>query len=160
MTKHDSSAPKSAVPPATLRLFEGGDFLTASAEVASDPTASRILGFYAHEPGRWAALQSAHRRTFWIDLDELARVGFVEVELLGSADRATFSITIGSPFRRRGYAARALTSVILWVRANTSAIELASDTEADNQASIRTLERAGFERLDASGERVLFGLQL
>jgi RimJ/RimL family protein N-acetyltransferase len=158
--EYESSVAHDAVRPAKLHPFDDGDFVTVSAEVATDPLASRVLGFYAAEPSRWAALQQADRRTFWVDVDGSKRAGFIEVEVLEPGRRATFSLYIATRFRRRGYAPRALTALISWTLANTTVTELASDTEAENVPSIRTLERVGFQLVGRSEGRLMFTLSL
>jgi RimJ/RimL family protein N-acetyltransferase len=158
--EYESSVAHDAVRPATLHPFEDCDFVTVSAEVATDPLASRVLGFYAAEPSRWAALQQADRRTFWVDVDSSKRSGFIEVEVLEPGRRATFSLYIAARFRGRGYAPRALAALIAWTRSNTAATELTSDTEEKNVPSIRSLERVGFQLVGRSEGRLTFTFEL
>jgi ribosomal-protein-alanine N-acetyltransferase len=49
--------------------------------------------------------------------------------------------------RRRGYATEAATALVAWALVQPAIRTVAARCEADNPASIRTLERVGFERV-------------
>ena len=58
--------------------------------------------------------------------------------------------------RRRGYASEAASAVVIWALAQPEVSAVVARCDAGNDGSVRTLERAGFARAGADGDRLLW----
>lgn len=82
-----------------------------------------------------------------------AVIGFVEVGLRSAADSCDWSHSVGyiegwyvaGEHRRRGVGAQLIAAAENWAR-EQGCIEMASDTQLDNELSLRAHERLGYER--------------
>jgi len=84
-------------------------------------------------------------------------LGLVNVQL---GEEATIAVSVFPEARGRGIAPRALRLAAKWALRDLGLEEVIAEAAADNDASIRAIEKAGFEREGLRGDRVRFSLRL
>jgi RimJ/RimL family protein N-acetyltransferase len=84
-------------------------------------------------------------------------LGLVNVQL---GEEATIAVSVFPEARGRGIAPRALRLAAEWALRDLGLEEVIAEAAADNDASIRAIEKAGFEREGLRGDRVRFSLRL
>jgi [ribosomal protein S5]-alanine N-acetyltransferase len=93
----------------------------------------------------------------WVMIDPETQTVLGDIGFAGRPD-GSGSVEIGYSVlpgnRRRGYAGEAVAPMVAWALAQDGVTTVIADSEQDNEASIRTLERSGFVRTGASGSRI------
>ncbi len=130
--------------------------------------ASRLLG--AALPLEWpqpdlldvlplqsAATPEAEPFGVWAIVERETATVVGDIGFVGPPDRDR-SVEIGYSVvpsrRRRGYASEAAVALVAWALARPEVEHVVATCDADNRASIRTLERAGFERAGEENGRI------
>jgi RimJ/RimL family protein N-acetyltransferase len=85
----------------------------------------------------------------------VGEIGFVAPPA-GGAVMIGYAIVPGS--RRQGYATEAIAALAEWALAQPGVQEVRAQTLPDNEASVRTLLRAGFVELETAGKARRFAL--
>ena len=130
-----------------LRPLEAGD-AAAIAALAGDIDVSRMTSRIPHpltaeEAGRWIAALAGAAEVVFAVLHEGELVGCTGCAPL-SERRAEIGYWIGKPWWGRGFATEAVRALVAQAFAAGDYDELASGHFADNPASARVLEKAGF----------------
>jgi RimJ/RimL family protein N-acetyltransferase len=73
-------------------------------------------------------------------------LGLVNLQLREDAEVANLAVSVFPEARGRGIAARALRLCALWGLRDLGLARVAAEAAVDNQASIRAIEKAGFQR--------------
>jgi RimJ/RimL family protein N-acetyltransferase len=144
-----------------LRTPDAGDAeritLLASDFDVARMTTSMPHPFHRHHAesflGRVQALDPARERVFAIDLEDeglIGIVGFHPTDVLGSTVGGSAHVGseigywIGRPYWSRGLATEAAAAALCWARRDWRRRVIVSGHFADNPASGRVLEKAGF----------------
>ena len=84
-------------------------------------------------------------------------LGLVNLQL---GEEATIAVSVFPEARGRGIAPRALRLAAEWALEDLGLERVIAEAAPDNEASIRAIEKAGFEREGVRGDRVRFSLRL
>jgi RimJ/RimL family protein N-acetyltransferase len=82
-------------------------------------------------------------------------LGLVNLQL---GDDATLAVSVFPEERGRGIASRALRLAAIWSLQDLGLRQVVAEAEADNTASIRAIEKAGFRRAGLRDDHVRFRL--
>jgi ribosomal-protein-alanine N-acetyltransferase len=123
--------------------------------------ASRLLG--ARLPGAWpqpdlldvlpiqaAATPEDERFGIWVMIERDTDIVVGDIGFLGLPDDGIVEIgfSVIPDRRRRGYASEAAARLVTWALEQPEISEVVARSDADNEASARTLSAAGFTRVD------------
>ena len=133
-------------------------------------TASRLLG--AALPGEWplpdlldvlpiqaSASPEDERYGVWVVIERESAIVVGDIGFFGPPDAAgvlEVGYSIVPDRRRRGYASEAASALVTWALDQPGVQTIVAGCDADNAASIRTLERVGFRRTGEAEGRVLW----
>ena len=112
-------------------------------------------------PMQASASPEAARFGVWLIVEQASSAVVGDIGFFGppGADATVeigYSIVPGR--RRRGYATEAASALVSWALALPEVDAVIACCDAVNDASVRTLERAGFARAGANGDRLLWRL--
>jgi RimJ/RimL family protein N-acetyltransferase len=116
-------------------------------------TAEREASSVARTEEQW---RSGTAAPFVIaDADDDCALGLVNLQL---GDDATLAVSVFPEERGRGVASRALRLAAIWALRDLGLGQVVAEAEADNTASIRAIEKAGFRRAGLREDHVRFRL--
>lgn len=100
-------------------------------------------------------LADENRYLYIAELDEIAPVGVVRLDKL--QDKLfEINVTIPSVYRGRGYGSIIIDTAINNLLKIYKSVRVIAYIKADNVASVRAFEKAGFRLTDSDAERMLF----
>jgi [ribosomal protein S5]-alanine N-acetyltransferase len=125
------------------------------------PTASRLIG--ASLPNAWpqpdlldvlpmqaAATSEDEQFGIWLMIERDTDIVVGDIGFMGPPDDGSVEIgfSVIPDRRRRGYASEAVVRLVAWALEQPEISEVVARSDADNEASARTLSAAGFIRVD------------
>jgi RimJ/RimL family protein N-acetyltransferase len=116
-------------------------------------TPEREAGSVARAEEQW---RSGTAAPFVIaDAADDGALGLVNLQL---GEEATLAVSVFPEARGRGVASRALRLAAEWGLGELGLARVVAESALDNEASIRAIEKAGFEREGVRGDKVRFVL--
>ena len=107
---------------------------------------SEPLDWSVHTSWYAASLNNPQRQLYICERAD-AKLGLVRFDLNDELDRAEISVEIAPDQRGRGYAPRCLLIAVEWFfGAFPSCVEIEAVVKTTNPASLKSFERAGFQR--------------
>jgi RimJ/RimL family protein N-acetyltransferase len=137
-----------------LRLRREDD-MPAIAEASRDPETQRRLndGPLSEEAQRESVARAEHQWTTGVgapfviaDARDDQPLGLINLQFREDAEVANLAVSVFPEARGRGIAARALRLGALWGLRDLGLARVAAEAAVDNHASIRAIEKAGFQR--------------
>ena len=95
----------------------------------------------------------------WVVIERESAIVVGDIGFFGPPDAAgvlEVGYSIVPDRRRRGYASEAASALVTWALDQPGVQTIVAGCDADNAASIRTLERVGFRRTGEAEGRVLW----
>ena len=118
-----------------------------------DPEGSAEFGgFYGVHPKWWTLVERDEHRRGWIAIESSSEVGFVDLEVAGSA--ANFAIYIMREWRGRGLGT-ALVGLVADAAVAEGVVRLVGEAAPSNEPSLRAMRTAGFADVGSTDQGYL-----